>query len=135
MNSTTQVRIAFRYIGAIFLVTLLFSIWHFGKSTPYTFSANDKVEVEGIAKSICIAAGERDCKVTWGGKHKWSGSLIPVAKGQAIAGIDHIRSTLAPPTWVESNATNGVLFSDGKHDVFFSTDTGTISITSQLHPQ
>ena len=133
VNSKTQVSTVFRFGGGLFIVALFFSIWHFGKNTQTSFSTEDKDEIESIAKRICIAANERACRITWGGKHLWAGSLVPVATGQALAGIDHIRSTLMGPTWVEHSTSDGTLFSNSTHEVFISTQTGTITIMALEH--
>ena len=135
MLAATRLKTFSRYFGVVFLVAVALSIWFFGQPVRPSFSAEAKSGIEGIAKSICAAANEQSCQVTWGGKHRWFGSLVSVVPGQAIAGIDHVRRALIAPAWVESSQSNGVTFSDGTYEVFVATESGTITITTLEHTE
>ncbi len=128
-----QFKTFFRYFAAVFMAVLVLSIWRFGQPIQPTFSAEAKTGIERIAKGICAAANEPTCQITWSGKHRWFGTLAPVSSGQAIAGIDHIRAALIAPAWVERAASDGITFSDDKYEVFFSSASGAITITTLEH--
>ncbi len=133
MLATTRIKTLFRYVGVVFLVVVWLSIWYFGNPMRHSFSDEAKGGIERIAKTICAAANEQSCQVTWSGKHRWFGSLVPVVPDQAIAGIDHVRRALLAPAWVETKQSNGVTFSNGEYEVFVSAESGTITITTSEH--
>ena len=115
-------------VAFIFGVGLL--IWFSGKPIKLSFSSESRAQIEVVAKNICAAAREQVCAVTWGGKHKWFGTLEPSSAGLAKAGVDHVRLVLPPPRWAEVSQPNGVSFSDGKIEVFVSAISGAIAITT-----
>lgn len=117
-------------LGVAFIAAVWLSIWLFGKPMKASFSRESRTQIELIAQRICTAAGERDCSIAWSGKHKWFGQLHPSSLGLAKAGLSQVRQALVSPPWFESAQSDGITFSDGKFEVFVSSQSGTISISS-----
>ena len=115
-------------------VVLISGIWaaaqYFGRPASVGFLERDKGEIQKIAKSICAAANVENCAIAWGGKHKWFGTLEPTAKAQGVAGLEHVRQALGRENWTLASQPNGTQFTNGLYEVFVSTASGAITITS-----
>ncbi len=115
-------------------VVLVFGIWAliliFGKPRTLNFSSEDKVRIQSIANELCAAASEKSCELSWSGKSKWFGTLEPSSTGLGRVGLDHIRKALPSPPWQENVESNGVAFRTYEYEVFYSSISGAVSITS-----
>jgi hypothetical protein len=117
-------------VGAVLVIAFVALLFIFGKPQTQNFSSETKTQIQRIANELCAAASERSCELSWGGKSKWFGTLEPSAAGVGKVGIDHIRKALPAPAWQESSDSNGVLFRTKEHEVFYSSRSGAVSITS-----
>ncbi len=105
-------------------------MFFFGSPIKVNFDAEHKMEIQRIANELCAAASEKSCELSWGGKSKWFGTLQPSAAGLGKVGLDHIRKALPTPSWQESPESNGVVFRSEKYEVFYSSQSGAVAITS-----
>jgi glutamate 5-kinase len=117
-------------VGIGLLVVLATALFLFGKAPKPNFDAEHKAQIQRIANEICAAASEKSCELSWGGKSKWFGTLQPVAASQGKVGLDHIRKALPKSSWQESSEPNGIIFKSEKYEVFYSSQSGAVAITS-----
>jgi hypothetical protein len=119
-----------RVAGAGLLFVFVAALFFFGKAPKSNFDAEHKAQIQNIANDICAAASEKSCELTWGGKSKWFGTLQPSAAGLGRVGLEHIRKALPRPSWQENAEPNGVIFKNEKYEVFCSSQSGAVAITS-----
>ena len=117
-------------VGTVLVFAFVASLFIFGKPRTQNFSSEDKTHIQRIANELCAAAAEISCELSWGGKNKWFGTLEPSAVGLGKVGLDHIRKALPAPPWQESSESNGVVFRTKEYEVFYSSRSGAVSITS-----
>jgi hypothetical protein len=125
-NLTFQLRV----VGAGLLFVYAVGIFVFGREPKSTFAEDHKTHIQGIANALCAAASEKSCEVTWGGKSKFFGTIQPSSNGTGKVGLDHIRKALPEPSWRESTEPGGVSFNSANYQVFYSSQSGAVSITS-----
>ena len=117
-------------VGAVLVFAFVALLFIFGRPQTQNFSSEDKTRIQRIANELCAAASEKSCELSWGGKSKWFGTLEPSSAGVRKVGLDHIRKALSAPQWQESSESNGVVFRTKKYEVFYSSTSGAVSITS-----
>jgi hypothetical protein len=129
-NTTKQLTTRLRVVGVALLFVFVATVFVVGKGNKPNFDAEHRTQIQSIANSLCAAAADKSCNLSWTGKSKWFGEIEPTASGIGKVGLDHIRATLPMPVWQESSQPNGVAFRNSEYEVFYSTQSGAVTITT-----
>jgi hypothetical protein len=131
LSTTPRTRVfSLQFIGVALVLVVAAAIYMSRVPNEFSFDSEHKIQIQRIANELCAAASEKSCELTWAGKSKWFGTLEPSTGGTGKVGLEHIRKALPTPTWQESAESNGVVFKNENYEVFYSSSSGAVSITS-----
>ena len=114
-------------LGAMLAIAIAIALY--GSPMRYQFSEQHKSNIAGLATRICSAGGVQPCPVTWSGKHKWFGNLLPQGP-VGVASYSQLKVALPAPEWSETSSSEHREFTNGSYTVSYHVKSGTISITS-----
>ncbi len=128
-NTRIQLLPKLRLVGVALLFAFLATVFVLSQDNKLNFDAAHKTQIQDLANSLCAAAAVKSCNLSWSGKSKWSGTLEPETAGMGKLGLDHLRAALPAPVWQQSSQPKGVAFKSTQYEVFYSSQSGAVTIT------
>jgi hypothetical protein len=128
-TTTRQLVSRLRIVGVGLFLAFVATVFVLSQDNKANFDAQHRTQIQDLANSLCAAAAEESCNLTWSGKSKWFGTLEPETAGMGKLGLDHLRAALPAPVWQQASQPNGLAFKSNKYEVFYSSQSGAVTIT------